>query len=73
MVAGHKPESSSFLEDGPRIIMELIDRYRGCLLGLATGDALGVPLEFKAPGTFEPITGMLGGGSRNLKPGERTE
>ncbi len=53
--------------------MELIDRYRGCLLGLATGDALEVPLEFKAPGTFEPITGMLGGGSRNLKPGERTE
>jgi hypothetical protein len=28
------------------------DRYRGALLGLAIGDALGITLEFKAPGTF---------------------
>lgn len=62
-----------FLEEDPGIIMEPIDRYRGCLLGLATGDALGVPLEFKPPGTFEPISGMLGGGSHNLKPGEWTD
>ena len=29
------------------------DRFRGCLLGLATGDALGTALEFKQPGTFD--------------------
>src|SRR5579883_3408380 len=32
--------------------MELIDRCRGSLLGLAVGDALGTTLEFEAPGTF---------------------
>ena len=31
------------------------DRFRGCLLGLAAGDALGTTLEFKRPGSFEPI------------------
>ena len=29
------------------------DRFRGCLLGLAVGDALGTTLEFEQPGTFE--------------------
>ncbi len=28
------------------------DRFRGCLLGLAVGDALGTTLEFQSPGTF---------------------
>ena len=32
------------------------DRYLGCLLGLATGDALGTTLEFKALGTFASIS-----------------
>ncbi|MBV8174514.1 MAG: ADP-ribosylglycohydrolase family protein, partial [Verrucomicrobia bacterium] len=36
----------------------LRDRYRGALLGLAVADALGTALEFKAPGTFKPITDM---------------
>ena len=36
-----------------------IDRYRGCLLGLATGDALGTTLEFRPPGSFEPIADMV--------------
>jgi len=37
---------------------EFVDRhegpakYRGALLGLAVGDALGTTLEFKRPGTF---------------------
>jgi ADP-ribosyl-[dinitrogen reductase] hydrolase len=29
--------------------MDLRERYRGCLLGLAVGDALGTTLEFKPP------------------------
>jgi ADP-ribosyl-[dinitrogen reductase] hydrolase len=49
------------------------DRYRGALLGLAVGDALGTTLEFKAPGTFKPITDMLGGGPFGLKPGQWTD
>ncbi len=44
----------------------LQNRMRGCLYGLATGDALGTTLEFKTPGTFEPIDDMVGGGPFNL-------
>jgi ADP-ribosyl-[dinitrogen reductase] hydrolase len=49
------------------------DRYRGALLGLAAGDALGTTLEFKPPGTFTPITEMVGGGPFNLAPGQWTD
>jgi len=31
--------------------MTLTDRQRGCLLGLAIGDALGAAVEFEVPGT----------------------
>jgi len=41
--------------------MDLRDRYRGALLGLAVGDALGTTLEFKRPGTFQPIAAIVGG------------
>lgn len=50
-----------------------IERYRGSLLGLATGDALGTTLEFKSPGTFKPIKYMLGGGPFRLLPGQWTD
>jgi ADP-ribosylglycohydrolase len=53
--------------------MELIERYRGCLLGLAAGDALGTTLEFKPPGSFRPIWDMVGGGPFHLRPGEWTD
>lgn len=49
------------------------DRYRGCLLGLAVGDALGTTLEFRPPGTFEPIDDMVGGGPFGLEPGQWTD
>ncbi len=48
-------------------------RYRGCLLGLAAGDAVGTTLEFKPPGSFQPIADMVGGGPFNLKPGGWTD
>ncbi len=48
-------------------------RYSGALLGLAVGDALGTTLEFSTPGTFDPITDMLGGGPFNLNSGEWTD
>ncbi|MFL5340701.1 MAG: ADP-ribosylglycohydrolase family protein [Gemmataceae bacterium] len=53
--------------------MELLDRYRGALLGLAAGDALGTTLEFRRPGGFEPLTDIVGGGPFHLKPGEWTD
>ena len=49
------------------------DRFRGCLLGLAAGDALGTTLEFKSPGTFHPIDDMTGGGPFGLRPGQWTD
>ena len=49
------------------------DRFRGCLLGLAAGDALGTTLEFMSPGTFEPIDDMVGGGPFGLVPGQWTD
>lgn len=48
-------------------------RYRGALLGLASGDALGTTLEFRAPGTFQPLTDMVGGGPFRLQPGQWTD
>jgi ADP-ribosyl-[dinitrogen reductase] hydrolase len=48
-------------------------RYRGCLLGLAAGDALGTTLEFKRPDSFDPISDMVGGGPFQLAAGEWTD
>ncbi len=50
-----------------------LERYRGALLGLATGDALGAPLEGLPPGAFTPIEDMIGGGFHNLEPGYWTD
>ena len=52
---------------------ERIQRFQGCLMGLATGDALGTTLEFTEPGSFTPITDMVGGGPFNLQPGQWTD
>jgi ADP-ribosylglycohydrolase len=48
-------------------------RFRGSLLGLAAGDALGTTLEFRRPGSFTPITDIVGGGPFHLQPGEWTD
>jgi ADP-ribosylglycohydrolase len=53
--------------------MDAKDRYRGSLLGLAAGDALGTTLEFNPPGTFTPIDDIAGGGPFNLPPGAWTD
>ncbi|MEK4009240.1 ADP-ribosylglycohydrolase family protein [Paenibacillus sp. FSL H3-0333] len=49
------------------------DRYQGCLQGLAAGDALGTTVEFQAPGTFKPMTDIVGGGVFALQPGQWTD
>ncbi len=53
--------------------MDRRSRYRGAMLGLAAGDALGTTLEFKAPGTFQPIDDIVGGGPFELKAGQWTD
>lgn len=44
------------------------DRMRSCIYGLAVGDALGVPYEFRERGTFE-CTNMVGGGTHGQYAG----
>src|SRR5207248_1761856 len=48
-------------------------RFRGCLLGLACGDAVGTTVEFTARGRFTPVTDMVGGGVFDLPPGAWTD
>ena len=48
-------------------------RFLGCLLGLACGDAVGTTVEFKPRGTFTPLTDMVGGGPFNLEVGQWTD
>lgn len=50
-----------------------LNRFQGCLLGLAIGDAVGTTVEFMPRGSFSIITDMLGGGPFNLKPGQWTD
>jgi ADP-ribosylglycohydrolase len=42
-------------------------------LGLAVGDALGTTVEFEAPGSFPPLTDIVGGGPFNLEIGQWTD
>jgi ADP-ribosyl-[dinitrogen reductase] hydrolase len=56
----------------------LADRYQGCLLGLACGDALGGPVEFKSRAEIAAahphgVREFIGGGWLHLAPGEITD
>ena len=51
----------------------LRDRYGGCLLGLACGDALGATLQFRKPGSFVPVHDLKGGGHWLLPQGAWTD
>lgn len=53
--------------------LSLHDRYRGALLGLACGDALGTTVEFLDRDTFAPMTDIVGGGPFELQPGQWTD
>jgi ADP-ribosyl-[dinitrogen reductase] hydrolase len=50
-----------------------VNRFRGCLLGLAVGDAVGTTVEFSPPGSFAPVTDMVGGGPFSLPAGAWTD
>jgi ADP-ribosylglycohydrolase len=51
----------------------LTAKFKGAMLGLAAGDALGTTLEFRSPGTFQKIDDMVGGGPFHLAAGEWTD
>ena len=53
--------------------LEVEDRARGTLLGLAVGDAVGTTVEFRERGTFKPLTDMVGGGPFKLQAGQWTD
>lgn len=58
--------------------MNNLNKYQGCLVGLAVGDALGTTLEFKPKGIVEAgvvpkVEDIVGGGPFNLKPGQWTD
>lgn len=50
-----------------------VDRCAGALVGLACGDAVGTTVEFSPPGSFRPLTDMVGGGPFSLRPGQWTD
>lgn len=53
--------------------ISLKDRYLGCFIGSACGDAVGAAVEFMPRGTFPPVHDMVGGGKFRLKPGQWTD
>lgn len=46
---------------------------KGCLLGLAIGDALGTTLEFAPRDSYTALTDMIGGGPFKLEAGQWTD
>jgi ADP-ribosyl-[dinitrogen reductase] hydrolase len=50
-----------------------LNKYLGCLIGLAIGDAIGTTVEFSPRGSFEPMTDMIGGGPFELLAGQWTD
>lgn len=50
-----------------------LDRSRGCLLGLAVGDAVGTAVEFMPRGSFPKVADITGGGPFHLQPGQWTD
>lgn len=52
---------------------QLKDKFRGVLLGMACGDALGAQVEFKKRDTYPHQLLMMGGGPHRLEPGQWTD
>jgi ADP-ribosyl-[dinitrogen reductase] hydrolase len=72
---------SSRLESSPSVVDPLLDpstlsaarslreRFLGALLGLAAGDAVAAPTQYRRPGTFTPVGDLIGGGPFALPRG----
>lgn len=70
--ATHEPPTPTGAGDAPAPAIVLLSRFRGALLGLAVGDALGTTLEFTPPGPHD-LTDMVGGGPFELPAGAWTD
>lgn len=55
-----------------RAMRTLRDRYRGSMIGMAVGDAIGTTIEFSEPGT-KSVHDMVGGGPFGLPVGAWTD
>jgi ADP-ribosyl-[dinitrogen reductase] hydrolase len=49
------------------------DKAAGAIFGLAVGDAMGMPIEFRPRGKFEPVTEFRAGGPFKLQAGQWTD
>lgn len=65
--------SKSYLDKIGQNSSEYVSRFRGALLGLALGDALGTTLEFSIRDSLPKVTEMEGGGPFNLQAGQWTD
>jgi len=65
------------MQDEAALKQAALDRFQGCLLGVAVGDALGAPVEFCTHYDIEKRYGvlrdMVGGGWLHLEPGQWTD
>lgn len=66
-----KKDTAAASQDNPSLSAR--ERFRGCLIGLAAGDAVGTTVEFKPRGTFAPVKDMIGGGPFSLPAGAWTD
>jgi ADP-ribosyl-[dinitrogen reductase] hydrolase len=55
------------------MLTELDDKCLGGWIGLAVGDALGAPIQFKPRDTYSHVKGYTSGGTFNLEPGYWTD
>ena len=68
--SGPAPESDPLLEPATLAAARgLRDRFQGALLGLAAGDAVAAPTQYRRPGRFTPVGDMIGGGPFDLPRG----
>jgi len=67
---GAAPEHDPLLEPATLTAARgLRGRFQGALLGLAAGDAVAVPTQYRRPGRFTPVGDMIGGGPFELPRG----
>ncbi|WP_084611414.1 ADP-ribosylglycohydrolase family protein [Zooshikella ganghwensis] len=68
----NEAEIKSYLNSVGKNASDFASRFRGCLLGLAVGDALGTTLEFKQRDESSVID-IIGQGPFNLEAGQWTD
>jgi ADP-ribosylglycohydrolase len=67
------PGSAVFAPEELAAARSVRDRFRGAMLGLAVGDALGASVQFRKPGSFTPVSDLIGGGPFQLPRGAWTD